>query len=725
MILNVPAYLENNGSGPTAAGMVLGYWDGNGFPNLVAGSAATPTAAVNDMISSSGNYTDYCLPDDSGTGPILDDKSEPPEGDEHPDDCLADFMTTSQSFYDNRYKHNWASDIEMGLPPYVEYAAPEYTGYADEEPIDYFTWEEYKAEIDTDHPMILTIDQDGDGFTDLFVTAIGYNEDGETNLYAYLDTQDTNTHWFEFANISMEQPGGIYSATLFDIEVDPGAALINEVDPNSPNVAELYNIGGMALAMTGMKLRFYWPEGSYTYTFPTFNLQPGAYVVIHEAGNPDDDTVTDLYTGQSLDLELDDGAVLLSTGGGVGLDFVRWGSSTVSPLSGTEWNEPNAPPILSGKTDGRDTAGSDNDDGNDWCVQEPSPGSQNGACLCLTPGIPSPLSPRDLEGIDNSTTTFTWDPVNYADEYQFQLDIYSSFSTPELDDLTGLTDYSLTEALQDGTYYWRVRGHHTNYCDQYGVWSEPISFIYSSADPFDLYANWVDTAPIPDGTISPGEWDSAASYDITIPQASGSSTLDRPGPGLSGTSTNISSFFSNSPVLKPSTPEWSTVTLYVMNDLDTLYMAIDNPNDTEVNLTDLMGFFFDDNPLPSDGLWTNTSCGNPDGEGSFRVFATGAVYQEWVNGPTTCTNVNPAPGVVSGLSHDSGHFQAEVAVNLNGSALRVNPGNAVNMYVWVKDGSSGGKEHGLWPLVGYFQEPNTYSTLYLTGALVFLPLIIR
>ena len=723
--LNVPAYLNHNGSGPTTAGMILGYWDGNGFPNLVPGSAATQTSAVDDMISSTGNYDDYCVPIDSGTGPILDDKSEPPEGDEHPDDCLADFMTTSQSFYDHRYEHNWSSDIEMGLPPYVEYAAQEYTGYANEVPIDYFTWEDYKTEIDSGRPMILTIDQDGNGFTDMFVTAIGYNEDGETNLYAYLNTQDTNVHWIEFANISMEQPGGIYSATLFDIEVDPGATLINEVDPNAPNAVELYNIGGLSYEMTGLKLRFYWPEGSYTYTFPTFTLQPGAYVVVHGSGNPDDDSATDLYTGQALDLDKDNGAISLFTGSGVGVDFVRWGASTISPQTGTTWVDPNAPPILAGRTLGRDARSSDNDNGNDWCVQDNSLGAVNSDCLCMTPGMPVLLYPRDEEGIADSTPTFTWESSNYADEYQFQLDIYSSFSTPELDILTASTAYTPTEALQDGAYYWRVRGHHTTHCDQFGAWSEPNTFIVSSASPFDLHADWASSTPTIDGTISTGEWDAAASYDIIIPIAS-----PTPGVALIPITNTVLEFWdgdSNTALepTVPANPNASPVTLYVMNDQDTLYLAMDNPRDTTINIPDLFGLFFDDNPLPSDGLWTLTSCGNPTGEGSFRVLSGSTRYQEWIDGPTSCTIVNPAPGVLSGVSYNPGHFQAEVAINLHTSALRAYPGEAVKMFIWVKDAEAGGKEGGRWPLVGYFQDPSTYRTLFLAGSRISLPLVLK
>jgi hypothetical protein len=77
-ILNdVPAYLWHHGCGPTAAGMVVGYWDGHGFDDLVSGSAAAQTAAVNAMISSQGNYSDYCCPSTPIPTCLLTDQSRP------------------------------------------------------------------------------------------------------------------------------------------------------------------------------------------------------------------------------------------------------------------------------------------------------------------------------------------------------------------------------------------------------------------------------------------------------------------------------------------------------------------------------------------------------------------------------------------------------------------------------------------------------------------------
>ena len=72
-VLTVPVYLWRDGCAPTSTGMVVGYWDGHGFPDLVPGDASTDTPAAYQMVASHGtagapgHYEDYSLPkDDAG-----------------------------------------------------------------------------------------------------------------------------------------------------------------------------------------------------------------------------------------------------------------------------------------------------------------------------------------------------------------------------------------------------------------------------------------------------------------------------------------------------------------------------------------------------------------------------------------------------------------------------------------------------------------------------------
>ena len=222
VVLNdVPAYLWYRGCGPTAAGMLLGYWDGHGFDDLVSGSAASQTTAVNDMISSQGNYDDYCLPIDAYPTLLLD-KSEPPVGDEHADDCVADFMKTSQSYYYNYYGWSWFSHMDDALLDYVKLATPQYIATVENQMWGTLTWNGYRAEIDAGRPVVFLVDTNSDGSTDHFVTGIGYSDDGGTPMYACRDTWDTGIHWFPFAQMASGQPWGIFGATLFRLSAPTG-----------------------------------------------------------------------------------------------------------------------------------------------------------------------------------------------------------------------------------------------------------------------------------------------------------------------------------------------------------------------------------------------------------------------------------------------------------------------------------------------------------------------
>jgi len=66
LVPGVPAYNWFNGCGPTAAGMLIGYWDGQGFDDLVVGDASSQTPDVEAMISSTGTTTTTASPSTPG-----------------------------------------------------------------------------------------------------------------------------------------------------------------------------------------------------------------------------------------------------------------------------------------------------------------------------------------------------------------------------------------------------------------------------------------------------------------------------------------------------------------------------------------------------------------------------------------------------------------------------------------------------------------------------------
>jgi len=226
VISGVPDYIWRHGCGPTAVGMVVGYWDGQGCPKLVSGYASNQTTAVNAMIADDrrktscaepdgDHYQDYSCPKDYAPDPIQPDRSQ--TGGAHASNCVADFMRTSWSSAWNYYGWSWDSDVTGSFVSYVNMIEPLYEPVATNKTFSEFTWEAYKAEIDSGCPVVLLVDTDGDGGTDHFVTGIGY--DDATMQYGIYDTWDHNTHWYSWRQIAPGRIWGIYSITTFRVTI--------------------------------------------------------------------------------------------------------------------------------------------------------------------------------------------------------------------------------------------------------------------------------------------------------------------------------------------------------------------------------------------------------------------------------------------------------------------------------------------------------------------------
>jgi hypothetical protein len=232
VITGVPAYLWHHGCGPTSVGMVLGYYDMHGFANLIPGSSSTQTTPVNTAIASTENYDDYASPEDNYPT-LLPDKSELPTGDEHINNCIADYMFTSQSYSSNYYGWSWSSDIGPAWLDYIYYDTdPNYTGVCS--PYDFvsFPWDSLVNNVNNNHPMVFLVDTDGDGSTDHFICVVGYKTDLGINYYGCFDTWDSNLHWYQYLPMAGGTPWGIYSCYTFGISDISG---INEYN-NDPTI---------------------------------------------------------------------------------------------------------------------------------------------------------------------------------------------------------------------------------------------------------------------------------------------------------------------------------------------------------------------------------------------------------------------------------------------------------------------------------------------------------
>ena len=210
------------GCSPTSAGMMMGYYDRNGYEGLLYGNlcpggvAETSTYGMADwsalahpMIASQEHVDDYWGTD-----------SPPPF---HADNCLADFMETSQGqgdgsttfyyytngapfTYQNAEAHGVTGDSGMyGMYEYVQYAGYDvtdpttdvgvYNQYSDNRGLTYgFTFEQYKAEIDAGRPVLIHV-------VDHTMLGYGYNDTG--NQVTLYDTWTPGPHYMTW--------GGSYS----------------------------------------------------------------------------------------------------------------------------------------------------------------------------------------------------------------------------------------------------------------------------------------------------------------------------------------------------------------------------------------------------------------------------------------------------------------------------------------------------------------------------------
>jgi hypothetical protein len=212
VVPGVPAYLWRHGSAPAAVGMVLAYYDTHGFPDLLPGDASAQTDAVNLALASVGHYNDYSLPIDTAPN-ILKDKSEPPAGDEHASDSLADFLKTSWSVNKAFYGWTWSIDVKPGYESYVKLASS-YEPLMSYSHFGNITYQTLRNEIESRRPVVLLVDTDGDGESDHFVTAVGVLTEAGTDYIGVYHTWDRLLHWYPYRTEAKGTTWGVRSAYL-------------------------------------------------------------------------------------------------------------------------------------------------------------------------------------------------------------------------------------------------------------------------------------------------------------------------------------------------------------------------------------------------------------------------------------------------------------------------------------------------------------------------------
>ncbi|MCP4639909.1 MAG: hypothetical protein GY851_05740 [bacterium] len=239
-IPGVPGYSWRHGCGPTAVGMVIGYYDAQGRDDLIPGDASTQTAAVSQAIASGGSsgspaspeahWEDYARPQDSYPTMVTDDcitAARTP----HVDDCIADFMLTSRSTSTNYYGWSWSSHIK---PAFENYVATKYTptngliGTCNQYSWSSLTWALVTNEIDNGRPMVFLVDTDASGGTDHFVTIVGYRDDaGNGQEYGCLDTwaPASTVRWCGFQQMDSGVSWGVWGGWTFQLADPPSGSL--------------------------------------------------------------------------------------------------------------------------------------------------------------------------------------------------------------------------------------------------------------------------------------------------------------------------------------------------------------------------------------------------------------------------------------------------------------------------------------------------------------------
>ncbi len=291
IIGGVPGYLWRHGCGPTAAGMVIGYWDANGFPLLIPGDALTQTNDVDQAIATGDgantHYSDYSLPIDGSPNPVQPDLSEAPAGDEHASNCIGDFMHTSFSIDGLYYGWSYSDMIDNGMDEYVAWANTAYTAHYSSTSIyrewGNFTWDDVKNEINAGRPFVILVDSDGNGGTDHFVTVVGWRDDGGNNQYGCLDTWApvASIRWEDFHPLTNGDAWGIHSATFFGI-ISLNNPPVSDAGPNqtvecagatTPVVLD----GTGSYDPDGDPLSFMWTAPGITFDNPASSTPTGSF----------------------------------------------------------------------------------------------------------------------------------------------------------------------------------------------------------------------------------------------------------------------------------------------------------------------------------------------------------------------------------------------------------------------------------------------------------------
>jgi hypothetical protein len=241
--------------------MLLGWYDRNGYSNLVPGGTAelnsfgNPGALVNSIIASSGHIHDFY----GGLSPLggVNISGDDISGPLHSFDSLADFMGTSQDAYGNvngstkLYFYNdnsplsaselysygpsyYNSDGMYGIGEYINYAGYAVATLYSQYIAGYggnsagFTYDQYKAEIDAGRGVLIHVDNH---------TMYGYG---------YIDGTDT-IEVYDTWGPDGQNPGTMAWGGSYGSRAQYGVTVLELVPVPEPATMILLCLGGLLL----------------------------------------------------------------------------------------------------------------------------------------------------------------------------------------------------------------------------------------------------------------------------------------------------------------------------------------------------------------------------------------------------------------------------------------------------------------------------------------------
>ncbi|MCT4654706.1 MAG: C39 family peptidase [Cohaesibacter sp.] len=228
------------GCTPTAVTMLLGYWDRNGYDNLIEGESGYYSEDVKKVMASSEHYRDYADPNDGSSASVLPDNSR--FGELHENNSVADFLYTSRSNLGLKFGWSLYGTEGLGVHGWANHR-----GYDDFvtklKHWGSFSFQTVADEIDAGRPVILSVDSNADGINDHNVVVFGYDS-AQNKLLIHDGWERTSeTRWIDFTYAKKGHPFGIVSATTVkpgDAEGSDGAIDFMHIEDDNYSTAALY-----------------------------------------------------------------------------------------------------------------------------------------------------------------------------------------------------------------------------------------------------------------------------------------------------------------------------------------------------------------------------------------------------------------------------------------------------------------------------------------------------